>query len=46
MIKVNEKLAVLGVKHNTSEARHAVSSLLSRFMEVPFKVKLGLELNV
>ena len=45
MIKINEKLAILGVRHGTSEARHLVSSLVARLENLPFNVKLGLELN-
>ena len=45
MIKINDKLAIVAVRHNTKEARKEISSILQRINEVPFKIKLGLELN-
>ena len=45
MIKVNEKLALLLVRHNTEGARSAVAHLLTNLQHVPFKVTLALELN-
>ena len=45
MIKVNSKLAVLAVRHNSEKSRQEVVSLLKRLPQMPFKVILGLELN-
>ena len=45
MIKINDKLAIVAVRHNTKEARKEISTVLQRINEVPFNVRLGLELN-
>ena len=45
MIKINEKLAILPVRHGTKNAIDEVKTLVSNMQKVPFKVLIGLELN-